>query len=117
MNQTKTRIAHYRNAIWNELPQPGNTACDATSTHEAFETGYHKSPKGLCLGHRPLVSSSPVKFGDKYVWQTYEEVRQRKINLGSGVDSLFRAGTAGGGELPTVGVWCINRPGMSFPSF
>jgi long-chain acyl-CoA synthetase len=61
-----------------------------------------------------MVTASPLKFADKYVWQTYEEVRQRKMNLGSGVETLFRSGAAGGGELPTVGIWCINRPGVFF---
>ncbi|KIM32176.1 hypothetical protein M408DRAFT_326826 [Serendipita vermifera MAFF 305830] len=104
------QTAHYRNPIWKDFPLPGSAFCSAVSTHEAFETGYQKSPNKPCLGHRPMVSASPLKFADKYVWQTYEQVRQRKMNLGSGVDTLFRAGTAGGGELPTVGVWCINRP-------
>ena len=104
-------IAHYRNAVWSEFYPPGNSFCNVTSTHEAFELGYIKSPKGACLGTRPLASASPLKYADKYIWQTYEQVRQRKMNLGSGVEALFRDGTAGGGELPTVGIWCINRAG------
>lgn len=84
----------------------------ASTTHEAFETGLQARPKGICLGYRPIVSTSPTtKLADKYSWQTYEEVSQRRYNLGSAIEGLFRSGKAGGGELPTVGIWCINRPG------
>jgi long-chain acyl-CoA synthetase len=66
----------------------------------------------MCLGHREVVSKSPLKFADKYTWQTYSEVSRRRLNLGSAVEGLFRSGKAGGGELPTVAIWCINRPGV-----
>jgi long-chain acyl-CoA synthetase len=83
----------------------------ARTTHEAFETGLQARPKGICLGFRPLVSTSPLKYADAYSWLTYEQVSQRRYNLGSAIEGLFRARKAGGGELPTVGIWCINRPG------
>jgi long-chain acyl-CoA synthetase len=63
------------------------------------------------LGHRPLVSKSPLKYADHYVWQTYAEVDERRRNLGSAVHTLFENGTVGGGEYHTVGLWSPNRPG------
>jgi long-chain acyl-CoA synthetase len=104
-------LATYRNAIWPEFPLPGNQIMNASTTYEAFETGLQARPKGICLGFRPVISTSPLKYADAYSWLTYEQVGQRRYNLGSAIEGLFRAGKAGGGELPTVGIWCINRPG------
>ena len=64
-----------------------------------------------CLGWRPRISSNPLKFANKYEWLSYAEVNERRLNLGSAIEALFRSGHAGGGELPTVGIWCQNRPG------
>ncbi|PVF98187.1 acetyl-CoA synthetase-like protein [Serendipita vermifera] len=104
------QTAHYRHPVWHDFYEPGNKHINATSTYEIFELGLQRSSNKICLGHRPVVSKSPLKFADKYVWQTYAEVSKRRLNLGSGVEGLFRSGKAGGGELPTIAVWCINRP-------
>ena len=115
--------AHLRNAIWPELPAPGKTDCKASTTHEVFEAGFQRSPTRNCLGIRPRVVADPkapasapneVKYADHYVWETYEQVNKRKLDLGSAIEGLFRSGKAGGGELPTVGIWSINRPGTCF---
>ncbi|KAG8812318.1 hypothetical protein FRC18_003011, partial [Serendipita sp. 400] len=103
------QTAHYRNAVFPDLVKPGAPGVPST-THEIFEAGLARSPRGACLGVRPLVSSNPLKYADAYVWQTYEQVHKRKCDLGSAIEGLWRAGKAGGSELPTVGVWCINRP-------
>ena len=71
---------------------------------------HHRADRNF-LGHRPLLSKNPLKFDNKYVWQTYAEVDVRRKNIGSALVSLFQDGTIGGGELDTVGIWAPNRPG------
>lgn len=105
-------LAHYRNALWRDLISPGDPDRPAKTTVEVFETGLQRSTNKNCLGYRPLISKSPIKYADKYVWQTYAEVSERRYNLGSAIEGLFRSGAAGGGEYPTVGIWSINRPGI-----
>jgi long-chain acyl-CoA synthetase len=67
------------------------------------------------LGHRPLVSTQPLKFSDHYVWETYAEVDVRRRNVGSALLPMFKNGELGGGDMRTVGVWSQNRPGVSIP--
>jgi long-chain acyl-CoA synthetase len=55
-----------------------------------------------------------LEFAREYVWQTYAEVAERRLNIGSAIQALFDDGVLGGGEYPTVGTWTINRPGRSF---
>ena len=69
------------------------------------------------LGHRPRISTSPLKFANYYVWQTYGEVDLRRRWIGSALVKLFSSGELGGGEFPTVGVWSQNRPGMSLLNY
>lgn len=110
---------HLRNPVWSELPAPGRTDFKPTTTHEIFEAGLQRSATRMCLGIRPRLApdakantpaSNEVKYADHYVWETYEQVNKRKLDLGSAIEGLFRSGKAGGGELPTVGIWSINRP-------
>ena len=64
------------------------------------------------LGHRPILSTDPLKFANEYVWETYGEIDVRMRNVGSGLEKLFRDGKLGRpGELETVGLWMANRPG------
>jgi hypothetical protein len=55
-------------------------------------------------------------IGREYVWQTYEKVAERRLRLGSALQALFNDGTIGGGDLPTVGIWTINKPGKEKPA-
>lgn len=106
--------AVYRNAIFPELvrPQPGESALTIL---EVFLSGMATGANRPCLGWRQRISSNPVKFANKYEWLSYAEVNERRLNLGSAIEALFRSGRAGGGELPTVGIWCQNRPGAFSP--
>lgn len=115
--KTHTPFSHcipgiYRNAIFPDLvrPQPGESAL---TLHELFLSGMAVGADRPCLGWRPQISTNPVKFANKYEWLSYAQVNERRLNLGSAIEALFRSGRAGGGELPTVGVWCQNRPGAS----
>jgi long-chain acyl-CoA synthetase len=110
-------VAHYRNAIIRDLPTPGGDPnASVSTTYEVFEVTVNAHPKYKCLGHRPINSGNvedpkTLQFKHEFVWQTYGEVAQRRLNLGSAIQALFNDGTIGGGELPTVGTWSINRPG------
>ena len=91
-------------------PQPGESALTIL---EIFLSGMATGADRPCLGWRPRISSNPLKFANKYEWMSYAEVNERRLNLGSAIEALFRSGLVGGGELPTVGIWCQNRPGAS----
>ena len=82
---------------------------------ECFAAGFAKSADRPFLGHRPVISTSPLTFAKHYVWQTYRQVDEKRRILGSGIHKLFQDGVVGGGELPTVGIWSQNRPGSFSP--
>jgi long-chain acyl-CoA synthetase len=84
---------------------------------EAFEIGLKASRDEPMLGHRPLISTSPLTFAKQYVWETYGQVDARRRAVGSAVHKLFNDGVLGGGELNTVGLWSQNRPGEHATSF
>ena len=42
---------------------------------------------------------------------TYAEVDERRRNVGSAIEGLWREGKLGGHEFATVGIWSHNRPG------
>ncbi len=90
-----------------------NTPGALTTLLDVFDTGYALSKDLTFLGHRPVISKSPLKYADHFVWQTYAQVDERRRNLGSAIHTLFENGTVGGRELPTVGLWSPNRPGKS----
>jgi long-chain acyl-CoA synthetase len=76
---------------------------------EVFETGYNQNPDGRLLGHRPVISTQPLKFGP-YVWQTYRQVDARRRKIGSALHELFKSGVLKGDDMETVGIWSQNRP-------
>jgi long-chain acyl-CoA synthetase len=78
---------------------------------DIFDNGYNTNPDARLLGHRPIVSTNPLKFGP-YVWQTYKQVDARRRCVGSALHSLFSRGVLMGDDLETVGIWSQNRPGM-----
>lgn len=83
---------------------------------DVFELGYSLEKNGQTkdkpfLGHRPCISTEPLKFANEYVWSTYAEADERRQNVGSALEKYFRDGTLGGGEYQTVGIWSQNRAG------
>ncbi len=88
-----------------------NTPGSFQTVDEIFLTGIKGGRDRRMLGHRPLLSTSPLKFANYYVWQTYGEVDLRRRWIGSALAKLFASGQLGGGEFETVGVWSQNRPG------
>ncbi|KAF8509544.1 acetyl-CoA synthetase-like protein [Gautieria morchelliformis] len=99
----------YRNAAWPELLN-FDSPHSRRSLPEIFESGLAHSPNAPCIGHRPVISTTPLKFAPYYSWQTYTEVDERRRNLGSALEFLWQHGRAGGGDLPTLGLWSLNRP-------
>ncbi|KAJ8592807.1 acetyl-CoA synthetase-like protein [Rhizopogon salebrosus TDB-379] len=98
------QTAHYRSAIY------GLVDANALATlPDIFDNGYKLNPEARLLGHRPIVSTSPLKYGP-YVWQTYKQVDARRRRIGSALHSLFSRGELKGDDLETVGVWSQNRP-------
>lgn len=71
-------------------------------------------PNAPYIGHRPVISTAPPLFANHFVWSTWGEVASRRLNVGSGVENLFRSGDAvKANGLETVGVWSVNTPGVS----
>lgn len=83
-----------------------------TTLTEVFDSGYAVSKNSAFLGQRPVISKNPLKYAHHYVWHTYTEVEEKRRLIGSAIHTLFENGTVGGGELPTVGLWSSNRPGI-----
>ncbi|TFY65500.1 hypothetical protein EVG20_g5564 [Dentipellis fragilis] len=103
------QTAHYRNGAFG-LFDVRATGAPLRTLPEVFENGLNTSRDLSLLGHRPVVSTNPLKFADHYVWQTWAEVDVRRRLIGSAVHQLFQSGKIGGGELPSVGLWSQNRP-------
>lgn len=80
---------------------------------QIFEDGLKVGRERDFLGHRPVVSKDPLKLANHYEWITWGEVDDRRRYIGSALHSLFNKGEVGGGEYDTVGIWSVNRPGMS----
>lgn len=78
---------------------------------DIFDLGLNLSRNDPFLGHRPIISTNPLKFADHYVFETYAQVDEHRKNIGSALHKLFKEGVLGGGEYETVGIWSQNRPG------
>lgn len=83
---------------------------------EIWANGLEISENKRFLGHRPVISTNPLKYGP-YVWQTYAEVDLRMRRVGSALFHMFGKGELGGGDMETVGIWSQNRPGENYDGF
>ncbi|KAH8829531.1 hypothetical protein DL96DRAFT_1060775 [Flagelloscypha sp. PMI_526] len=102
------QTGHFRNAIWGYVDY--TTPNTIHTVDQIFNTGLSGGKDRPMLGHRPLISSNPLKYADHYVWETYGEVDTKRRALGSALDAMFAAKTLGGGEYKTLGLWSMNRP-------
>ncbi|TBU65954.1 acetyl-CoA synthetase-like protein [Dichomitus squalens] len=102
------QTAHYRSSLHPFVTL--KTPNVFTNLLEIFDEGYRRSKGGPFLGHRPVISTEPLKYANYHVWQTWPEVDARRRALGSALHKLFQEGTLGGGDLPTVGIWSKNCP-------
>ncbi|KAH0830405.1 hypothetical protein J3R83DRAFT_1799 [Lanmaoa asiatica] len=101
------QTAHYRNALFGLYD--ASTPQILKTLPEVFDNGYCQNPDARLLGHRPLISIQPLKFGP-YVWQTYKQVDARRRKIGSALYELFKSGVLKAEDLETVGIWSQNRP-------
>ena len=81
-----------------------------TNLLEIFDEGLRRANGGPFLGHRPVLSTSPLQYARHHVWQSWPAVDARRRALGSALHALFATGALGGGDLPTVGIWSKNCP-------
>ncbi|TFK42731.1 hypothetical protein BDQ12DRAFT_676716 [Crucibulum laeve] len=102
------QTAHYRNGIWGYIDE--NTPNVLTTLDQIFDQGLKSGKDHQFLGHRPVISTNPLKFSNTYSWLTYGDVDIRRRYVGSALHSLFQGGELGGGEFETVGIWAANRP-------
>ncbi|KAJ3411439.1 hypothetical protein HDV05_002174 [Chytridiales sp. JEL 0842] len=80
--------------------------------HDAFENGLKISPNGNCLGHRPSVRdpvTGELKSGD-YVWQSYKQVAERRINFGCGLMKVYNDVVKETEPKWKLGIYAVNRP-------
>ncbi|KAF9453282.1 long-chain-fatty-acid-CoA ligase [Macrolepiota fuliginosa MF-IS2] len=102
------QTAHYRNGIWGLLDE--NIPNRLLTLDQVFEDGLSVGRERQMLGYRPVISTNPLKFANRYEWLTWGEVDDRRKYVGSALHSMFRRGEVGGGEYETVGIWSANRP-------
>ncbi|KAI9064324.1 acetyl-CoA synthetase-like protein [Trametes sanguinea] len=102
------QTAHYRTSAYPFVTL--DTPNTFTNLIQIFDEGKRRAQGRLFLGHRPVVSTQPLKYADYYEWQTWPEVDARRRAIGSALHSLFQSGVLGGGDLPTVGIWSKNSP-------
>ena len=82
-----------------------------TNLVDVYEEGFRRSHNGPFLGHRPVLSKSPLVYANYHVWQSWPEVDARRRAVGSAVHKLFKTGElVAGSDLETVGIWSKNCP-------
>ncbi|KDQ60651.1 hypothetical protein JAAARDRAFT_125417 [Jaapia argillacea MUCL 33604] len=94
------QTGHYQNSAWGLISL--ETPNSFQTLPELFETGYKASKDKPFLGHRPRISTTPLKYADHYKWQTYGEIDLRRRAIGSALHSMFATGILGGGEFETI---------------
>lgn len=103
------RSAIYRH--WRFRDQPLITTFDPAvqTTHDLFEESARKRGGAQCLGTRPWNPTTRT-WEDRYVWQTYAEVAERRKNLGAGLVEIHeKIGIGKNGEKYGIGLWSQNR--------
>ena len=60
------------------------------TVYDMFQYGLKMKPNSPCFGHRPTErdpATGGIKSGD-FVWQTYKQVSERRIDFGCGLEKL-----------------------------
>ncbi|KAJ3287129.1 Long-chain-fatty-acid--CoA ligase 5 [Rhizoclosmatium sp. JEL0117] len=83
---------------------------------ELFQESVKLFPNRPMLGHRPksidAATGKPV-WGD-YLWQSYRRISERRVNLGSGIMSIYSSVCGGEvGDKFHVALYSVNRPAWS----
>ncbi len=87
-----------------ERPHPSiNTVFDT------FEVGWQRNPAGKCFGHREY--DAKAKLWSEYMWETYDQIRQRRDHFGAGLMHLHKQHVMNGKSRQFgVAVWMNNCP-------
>lgn len=101
--------SHLLAALWGLIDE--NTPNSLITLDQIYAVGLNTGKDRNFLGHRPIISTDPLKFAPTYSWITYGEVDVRRRYIGSALHALFQKGELGGGEFQSVGIWAPNRPG------
>jgi long-chain acyl-CoA synthetase len=81
---------------------------DQRTVHDLFEYSVSHRGNKRCLGWRPWDPATRT-WENKYVWLTYDQVAERRKNLGAGIVELHhRIGVTA--DKYGVGLWAQNRP-------
>ncbi|BFZ61023.1 medium-chain fatty acid-CoA ligase faa2 [Saitoella coloradoensis] len=100
--------AVYRNVAYSDKLIQTNDPSIRTM-YENFNKGCELNPKGKCLGHREY--DRQTKKWSPYIWETYEQVRKRRDEFGSGLvklhDDIVKPSKQ---SQYTVGLYSNNRP-------
>ncbi|KAI9362051.1 hypothetical protein DFJ73DRAFT_813160 [Zopfochytrium polystomum] len=79
--------------------------------YDVFQHGLKLGPNMPCFGHRPTTRDplTGAVTSKGYVWQTYRQISERRINFGCGLNKInedyLRAG-----EKFHVAIYAVNRP-------
>ncbi|KAI8849064.1 hypothetical protein BC829DRAFT_392780 [Chytridium lagenaria] len=98
----------YRTAI-----HPGDLRSDfpqIKTMYDAFQSGKRISGNRPCFGHRP-TTRDPVTGAVKsegYVWQTYNQIAERRINFGCGLNKINQDAVKV--DKFNLAIYAVNRP-------
>jgi long-chain acyl-CoA synthetase len=107
-SERPNRTAAYRHYRFQNIPLLEVLNPSIRTLHDVFEDVATRKPKADCLGHRPW---NPVtrKWEDRYEWQSFAQVAERRKNLGAGIVELHRKVGVTAMKYG-VGLWSQNRP-------
>ncbi|TIA90558.1 hypothetical protein E3P99_01513 [Wallemia hederae] len=105
---TANSTAIYKDALWGDNPRPD---LGVKTTYDLFQYSLARAGDKNFLGHRPY-NPSKGRFERYYEYQSYNEVAQRRTNLGSGISELVKQGKLGDSTQSgwTAGTWSKNCP-------
>ncbi|KAJ3113550.1 hypothetical protein HDU96_003287 [Phlyctochytrium bullatum] len=99
----------YRSAV---LPSELRSGFPEIKTlYDAFQHGKKVSGNRPCFGHRPTVKDPETGAvrSDGFVWQTYNQIAERRINFGCGLAKINKEVIQGSDKV-NLGIYGVNRP-------
>jgi long-chain acyl-CoA synthetase len=101
------RTPIYRHFLFRDQPLL-TTIEPAESVHDLFELSVKRNPNFRALGVRKWIPEKQ-DWDNKYTWQTYAEVAERRKNMGAGIVEVVKAAGYNGDKYG-VGIWSQNTP-------
>ncbi|KAJ3202825.1 hypothetical protein HDU67_000257 [Dinochytrium kinnereticum] len=79
--------------------------------YDAFQHGKKISGNRPCAGHRPTTKDpvTGVVKSEGFVWQTYNQISERRINFGCGLSKINKEIVKGEDKF-NLGIYAVNRP-------